>query len=291
MSDTVKEKRAQLIRDGFCVFENVLESEMVAKLNKMSEWTIGQEDAAHFENHRAQGCIIPYWKYPHPAFTQVITHPRALAALAELGFEQPKVWSGFVISKPPQSPPLYWHQDGVLWDHPISYTNQPQQYFLMYYLIDTDRDNGCLRLIPGSHLKRYAPHALERQAHADDNVRRAADMNHPAFAQVEGEVDVPVRAGDVVIGDARLLHAAHANQSDQWRTVITIWYWPAYDDLPADVQALVAAHITDNPSWSKWVEVNRHVAEPLIPIYEGATEPVSWNNSPGERLRTSNAQT
>ena len=125
-----KEKREQLIREGYCTFENVLEPEMVAKLNAMSEWTIAQEDPAHFDQHRSQGCLIPYWRYPHPAFAELIVCPRAMAVLAELGFDHPKVWSGFVISKPPHAPPLFWHQDGVLWDHPISYTDQPQQYFL-----------------------------------------------------------------------------------------------------------------------------------------------------------------
>ena len=33
-------KREQLIRDGFCIFENVLDAATVAKLNAMSEWTI-----------------------------------------------------------------------------------------------------------------------------------------------------------------------------------------------------------------------------------------------------------
>ena len=79
---------------------------------------------------------------------------RAEVTEANLRKPSPKFWSGFVISKPPHSPPLYWHHDGVLWEHPISYTNQPQQYFLMYYLVDTNVHNGCLRLIPGSHLKR-----------------------------------------------------------------------------------------------------------------------------------------
>lgn len=40
MPVTAVEKRNQLMRDGFCIFENVLEPEMVAKLNAMSEWTI-----------------------------------------------------------------------------------------------------------------------------------------------------------------------------------------------------------------------------------------------------------
>ena len=32
-----------------------------------------------------------------------------------------------------------------------------------------------------------------------------------------------------VVGDSRLLHAAHANRSGLPRTLVTIWYPPAYD--------------------------------------------------------------
>ena len=284
MPITAVEKRNQLMRDGFCVFENVLEPEMVAKLNAMSEWTIAQEDEEHFEQRRSQGCIIPYWKFPHPAFPELIAHPGALGALAQLGFDDPKVWSGFVISKPPHSPPLYWHQDGVLWEHPISYTDLPQQYFLMYYLVDTSPQNGCLRLIPGSHLRRHSLHDMDRRAHDSDEVGRAKDLSHPAFQKAEGEVDVPVRAGDVVIGDARLLHSAHANQSDQWRTVLTIWYWAIYAELPEAVQAVVAEHVTENAEWTAWAEEADPVVRALLPRYSGGVEAVPWNNSPKEGL-------
>ena len=286
MAIAAREKREQLISEGFCVFENVLKPEMVAKLNAMSEWTIAQVEPAHFEEHRAQGCIIPYWNYPHPAFTELIAYPRAMSVLAELGFDHPKVWSGFVISKPPHSPPLYWHQDGVLWDHPISYTDTPQQYFLMYYLIDTNRSNGCLRVIPGSHLKRHPLHDLlgRRQAHAADEVRRGTDLNHPALERAEGEIEVAVNAGDVVIGDSRLLHSAHANQSDERRTVLTIWYWPAYECLPEEVRGLIADHITDKPEWAAWTEQTRSITGPLVPVREGETELIPLNNVPGEAL-------
>ena len=90
MPATAKEKREQLIREGYCIFENVLAPEMVTKLNAMSEWTIAQEDPAHFDQYRAQGCIIPYWRYPHPEFAELIAYPRAMSALAELGFDHPK---------------------------------------------------------------------------------------------------------------------------------------------------------------------------------------------------------
>ena len=97
----------------------------------MSEWMIARQEEEHFDQHRSQGCLIPYWTCPHPTFTELLIDPGAMAVFSELGFDSPKFWSGFVISKPPHSPPLYWHHDGVLWEHPISYTNQPQQYFLM----------------------------------------------------------------------------------------------------------------------------------------------------------------
>ena len=280
-----QQKREQLIREGFCIFENVLDPDTVAKLNAMSEWTIAQEDPEHFEQHRAQGCIIPYWKYPHRAFTELLADPRALAVFSRLGFDQPRVWSGFVISKPPHAPPLYWHQDGVLWNHPISYTDQPQQYFLMYYLVDTTAHNGCLRVIPGSHLQRHPLHDLPRNAHAQDEVQLAVDLDHPALRPAAGEVDVTVRAGDVVIGDSRLLHAAHANQSDERRTVLTIWYWPAYDDLPDEVRALIANHVTERSDWCGWVDQTRDITGSLVPVYEGAAEQVPWNNVAGAGLR------
>ncbi len=283
MPITAKDKREQLIRDGYCIFENVLQPEMVTKLNAMSEWTIAQEDPAHFDQHRAQGCLIPYWRFPHPAFAELIVYPRAMGVLAELGFDRPKVWSGFVISKPPHAPPLFWRQDGVLWDHPISYTDQPQQYFLMYYLVDTNRRNGCLRVVPGSHLKRHALHGVRRKA--DDGVNNASDLDHAAFQYAEGEVDVPVKAGDVVIGDSRLMHSAHANQCNQRRTVLTIWYWPGYDELPEDVKRLIVNHITEREDWCRWVDQTRHVTGALVPVYDGEAEQVPWNTNPGESLQ------
>ena len=202
-----------------------------------------------------------------------------------MGFEGTTFSTGFVISKPPHSPPLYWHQDGVLWNHPISYTNKPQQYFLMYYLVDTDLDNGCLRVIPGSHLKRHALHDLGREAHQADEITRATNLDHPALRKAAGEIDVPVAAGDVVIGDSRLLHSAHANQSDQRRTVLTIWYWPDYDNLPEEVKGLITSSMDQNEEWCRWIEQTQSVTGSLVPVHEEGMEVVKRNNVAGESLR------
>ena len=113
----------------------------------------------------------------------------------------------------------------------------------------------------------------------------AANLEHPALQPAPGEVDVPVRAGDVVVGDARLLHSAHANRSGERRTVLTIWYWPAYDELPEELQALIANHVTELPDWRRWAEQTRAVTGHLLPVYAGAAEPVSWSNRAGPGLK------
>ena len=89
----------------------------------------------------------------------------------------------------------------------------------------------------------------------------------------------------LVVGDARLLHSAHGNRSDRRRTVLTIWYWPAYDELPAEIQALVARHLTDSPEWRDWVTQTQSITRPLIPVYAGAAEPPAWCPAPGAALR------
>ena len=109
------EKRKQLLDQGFCIFQRVFWPR-ARWLNSTNEPLddLDQEEPEHFQQQRSRGCIISYFKFPHPTFTRLITYPSALAALAQLGSNEAKVWNGFVINKPPPSPQLYWHQDGVL---------------------------------------------------------------------------------------------------------------------------------------------------------------------------------
>ncbi len=192
------------------MFENILDPEMVDRLRAVTDQVLDAQTEAHFKDHPSTGSMVRVDQYPFMA--ALIAYPKALATLAGLGFDDPKWWSGYIISKPPHSPPLFWHQDGLFWDHPISYTTQPQQWFLMYYLVDTTPENGCLRLIPGSHLNRHPLHDQVSEAHREE-LRHMTNSVRPAYKLAAGEVDVPVKAGDLVIGDARLLHAAHGNTS------------------------------------------------------------------------------
>jgi len=272
-------ERQQLERDGFCVFDDVIDADLLQRTREISDGLLDAQSADHFQKQKSTGSLISV--YDDPAFADLIAAPGALQALASLGYDSPRFASGFVISKPPHSPPLFWHQDWWGWNEPISYQwTHPPQAFLMYYLVDTSRANGCLRLIPGSHRKRHAMHDGVPDAHTED-LRQVTDPDHPAYQSIDGEVDVPVRAGSVVIGDSRMLHSAHANTTDQRRTVITLWYYPAWDDLPEGVRAYIGG-ATVPVSWHG--EALTRLGS-LHPVYEGDVAPTAWNRIPGPEFR------
>ena len=270
----------QLIEGGYCLIKDLLDANMLARLQHTSDRLLDAQDDTQRQAQRSTGSMISV--FDDPLFAELVAYPRARDALYRLGFVHPRWSSGFVISKPPQSPALFWHQDWWGWNDTSSYTPIPQQLFLMYYLVDTTPENGCLRLLRGSHLKRHSMHDTVPDAHTDE-LRRMVDPDHPAYQSIAEEVDVPVKAGDLVIGDSRILHSAHANKSAHRRTVITLWYHPYYDILPAGLRAAIGRKKErvgwDAESWQKVEEAG------LVAEYEGDAEPVEWNRIPGEGLK------
>ncbi len=140
----------------------------------------------------------------------------------------------------------------------------------MYYLTDTRRENGCLRVIPGSHATHHPLFDVIAEPHSEE-ISRAEDMDRAEFAVRPDEVDVPARAGDLVVGDARLLHATHGNGSDEQRTVLTLWYQPDYGSLPERVRAQMVAKT--QPLCKAWPEEAKAMVATLHPVYDGDAEP------------------
>ena len=277
----------QFMNDGFYVFRNMLEPELIDTLKEITDDVLAQQEEAHFEQQRAPGSMVMIdWEmaYRYDVLAELIAHPKRLKGLSELGFAEPKFGHGRIISKPPHSPRLFWHEDGRFWDDPVSYTPQPIQCFLMYYLVDTTPENGCLRVIPGSHLKRHALHDQVPVRHAE-KLKTYADPDHIAFQHAEGEIDVPVKAGDAVMGYGPLFHSAHANRTNQRRTGLTMWYYPDFVDLPEHTQATVASLETDNQVTRCSPGRMQRLMEPLRIVYEGDAESIPQQWTPGEDLR------
>ena len=95
-----------------------------------------------------------------------------------------------------------------------------------------------------------------------------------------------VKAGDLVMGDSRLLHSARANKTDHRRTVITLWYHPLFYELPEEMQAQLGGREKGARTRVRdWPEDARARVRSLIPEYDGACAPLEWNRTPSEMLK------
>ncbi len=205
------EERRQLLDDGYCVVEGVLSREMLDRLRAATDALLAQQDPERMRRARATGSMIPVVA-PDPVFADLIAWPGTLVTLEGLGYPRPSFSDGWIISKPPKSPRLFWHYDWFSWEDARSYEPEPMQLFAMFYLVDTHVENGALRVITGSHVRHNPIHDLLGEPHSRE-LTEARNTDAVEFTTLPDEVSLPVRAGDLVLGDARLLHAAHANES------------------------------------------------------------------------------
>ncbi|MCC6579802.1 MAG: phytanoyl-CoA dioxygenase family protein [Phycisphaeraceae bacterium] len=263
---------------GYCHFPGILTPDMLTQLRRATDALLDAVPARDRERFRYQGSNIAV-TLANPVLAKLVSWPASLQALASLGYDAPKYWSGYIISKPPHAPPLYWHQDWAFWDDPISAEPDPAQLFLMYYLVDTNRDNGCLRVIPESHRRRLPFHDQLPSAHT--NATYEANPDSIVFSTHPDEVDVPVRAGDLLVGDARVLHAAHANASEERRTLLTLWYFPRWRSMSVALQAgatkAVMTHAPSSEVKADW--------ESLLLTSVEHPNPVPFNRVPGSHLK------
>ena len=242
--------RAQLLEDGYCVVDGQLPEGALERLRRWSDDWIGR--TPHPVQWKYQGSDIklsgirnpsrPSFKQPADETVDfLIEHPAAI--LRALSIDDHRSIGTFqIISKPPYAPALYWHQDWMRWDDPISLSPWPQTVFLNWYLTDTTVENGCLRAIPGSHRRRLDLHDHLIAPHEGGGYD-VEETNDWMFCDHPDAVDVPVKAGQLMIGDARLLHGTHPNTTAERRTVLLGWYYRASNAIPADWDGPVPAEI------------------------------------------------
>ena len=132
------------------------------------------------------------------------------------------LWSSHFISKDPfngrETP---WHEDSAFWEGRFDAYDRIVTIWLA--LEDgSNRENGCMRVIPGSHLNggfsdNYVPADLSRQTfHA-----QLADVDESTAVAFE------LARGEFSMHDGRIVHGAKANTSPVRRTGYTMRYFPS----------------------------------------------------------------
>ncbi len=152
----------------------------------------------------------------HKVFHDAAFHPRILDAVEALVGPNIQLHHSKLNLKPPSSPEarFEWHQDYPFFPH----TN----YDLVAALIHIDEateENGCLRIIPGSHKLGPRSHQFAKDG------AFSSQLEDKSVVEDESRVlNVPCPAGGVEIHHCNMLHSSTANRGTKPRSVLIFQY-------------------------------------------------------------------
>ena len=130
------------------------------------------------------------------------------------------LFAAHYIAKPPQhGQEVLWHQDGTYWPlEPMEVTT------IWLAATESNRENGCLRVLPGTQNNRLLSRAELQDV--DDGKNVLASGIHPSQIDDSHVVDLELAAGDVSIHNPKIIHGSKPNTSDKWRIGLTLRYIP-----------------------------------------------------------------
>jgi phytanoyl-CoA hydroxylase len=224
------------------VFDEREVEEMRAAIDRILASVAGSE---HDENHtwsseQERGALVLKGfhnvQYHHGAFTRAVAHPRLVAVLTQLIGPNVQLHHTKMLVKPPeQGASFALHQDYPYFPH-----ERHTVLAASVHLDDADEENGCLRVLPGSH----ALGPLE--AHGPSKTVDAAEF---PFERAE---PVPARAGDVLLFNYLTIHGSGPNRSSRTRRNVLFQYRD-----PADPPVLVDG-VEEHVNWGQGLMVAGH---------------------------------
>lgn len=179
-------------------------------------------------------------------FLDLAMHPDIVDLVTGVIGPDVVLWGCHVFCKPAsEGYETPWHQDGHYW--PI----RPLSNCTVWVAIEpSTRENGCLQVIPGSHLgKVLHPHLHEDRTDLTLNQR----MAEGSFDESQA-IDLELQPGQMSLHDIYMIHGAQANTSQMRRTGVALRYMPGtslFDRAlkPADGQTGVPVSFATRPLW------------------------------------------
>ena len=190
--------------NGYLIFENVLSADELKDLREGSELL---QEARRKLGGDTKLAVIHNVALMHDAFMQAARHPFMLEVVSDLIGENLKLQHCKLNWKPPTvgAGEVGWHQDFPFFPH----TNM-DLLACMFLLDDATSDNGCMRVIPGSHTRGPVDHY-------DAGGKFAGRCTNPADYERDARdgnvVDFVVPAGSMTVHHCCTLHASYPNRS------------------------------------------------------------------------------
>jgi hypothetical protein len=153
---------------------------------------------------------------PHLAFTfldELVHHPLILDAVEDLIGASFALWGSVLFIKEPQTRHFVsWHQDATYMGL------EPQEFVTPWLALSpSNREMGCMSMIPGSHREAILPH--EETFH-DDNILTRGQQIEDIDESIA--VDLILKPGQMSLHHARTIHGSQPNRSTRRRAGFAI---------------------------------------------------------------------
>jgi non-haem Fe2+, alpha-ketoglutarate-dependent halogenase len=216
-SETAQEIVKQYTQTGFCFPLRVLDESEVRDFSsrfldfyaqrkaRLSSIPAREQSALLSETHTSLD-----WVY------KLAAHPRVLDAVESVLGPNLLIWGSRWFSKMPGDKTyVSWHQDGTYWG-----LQPPNVTTAWIALSRSGVENGCLRVIPGSHLQGLLP---QNETYAPEN---ALSRGQEIAVEVDEDqaVELVLQPGEMSLHHIGIVHGSKVNTSDQPRIGIAVRY-------------------------------------------------------------------
>lgn len=163
-----------------------------------------------FEDFSLVNAMLPR-KYRPSVAGNVFERRSASIARQLIGRTATLDYDQFLAKRPAKPDAVFtWHQDHGYWP---TGTPEPLTATCSLALDDADEENGCLRVVPGSHKQGLRPH---RPLMGED--RETSHILSVELTPEDTVVELPLRRGDITVHNEMIIHGSGGNRSpDRWR--------------------------------------------------------------------------
>lgn len=234
----------QFHRDGYLIVRDCVPVEQIKRIRHIAERDSQlKADAKFNQNYEDEGVgtrLVYRDRLDDDVYSAYARSQYVVDPMQQLFGDAMRHYYHLQMLKDPQTGGWQWHQDYGYHYKEFLY---PDFVSLMLAFDPCTRDNGCLRVLRGSH-------RLGRLAHRSSGSQLIADPERVQWAHREmEEVHCEMTPGSVLYFHGNLLHASHPNQSAQPRWSMVCAYVTASNTcvLP-DVEEKLSAPLD---AWSE----------------------------------------
>jgi hypothetical protein len=213
---------------------------------------------------------LSLWNHPGDTLYGMFARCESMVNSAEklLGGEVYHYHSKMIMKDPKVGGAWTWHQDYGYWYH--NYVLFPLLCSAAIAVDPATRENGCLQVVPGSHLLGRIDHVLSGDQAGADKERVGEILKRMDLVYVEME------PGDTLFFDCNLLHRSDQNRSEKPRWSMICAYNAARNDPYKDshqprytplhkvpdsaIKATGIRRFADSPAKFDWLEKQKDIS-------------------------------